>query len=199
MAEEKVEQKMEAPVEKKENTVEKEVQKDVAPKGVPSKEGKENAEAKKIDEKKESTKAAEPTIVQKDVAVANAYSLKISPKASFAICKTIKGKSPDNAMKRLTEVIKGKRAIPMAAREVPHQKGNGMAGGKFPMNACKEIFEIVKQVKANALVAGIENPVITIAHANRAAAPFRRGGRRGKRTHIHLEVRDKSKLLEVRS
>ena len=110
----------------------------------------------------------------------------------------MKGKSPDNGIKRLEEVIKGKRSIPMASREVAHQKGRGIAGAKFPKNACKEIINVLKQVKANAVVAGIENPIVTIARANRASAPFRSGGRKGKRTHLHLEVRNRLKLREAK-
>ena len=82
----------------------------------------------------------------------------------------------------------------MAGLEVGHKKGKGLAGGKFPKNACREIMEVVKQVKANALVNGVENPVITIAKADRASRPYRRQGQKGKRAHIHLEVRDATKV-----
>ena len=141
---------------------------------------------------KEKPKKAEKIV--KEVAIANAYSVRISPKQSFAICKVLKGKSPENGIKRLEDVINHKRAIPMASREVAHQKGKGIAGAKFPENACKEIIDIIKQVGANAIVAGIENPIITVAKADRASRPFKSDGRRGKRTHIHLEVRDKLKI-----
>jgi hypothetical protein len=79
--------------------------------------------------------------------------------------------------------------------EVGHKKGKGLAGGKFPKNACKAIMEIVKQAGANAVVAGIESPVITIARSDKASAPYRRAGRKAKRTHLRIEVRDKAKLV----
>ena len=165
--------------EKTKNKLEKKIQKE------------EKADAgKKV---KSEEKKIEP--VKKDLAVANAYALRISSKHAFAICKVIKGKSPLVAIKRLEEAMKGKRAIPMSSMEVAHQKGKGMAGGKFPKKACGEIINVVKQIVANANISGIENPIITIAKANRASAPFRRGGRKGKRTHIHLEVKDKTKLV----
>ncbi|MEA3248384.1 MAG: uL22 family ribosomal protein [Nanoarchaeota archaeon] len=129
--------------------------------------------------------------VKKDVAVANGFSLRISPKQSVYICKAIRGKSPEVAIMKLNEVIKGKRAIPMAGLEVGHRKGKGLAGGRFPKNACKAIIEIVKQAGANAIVAGIENPVITIVKSDRASAPYRRAGRKAKRTHIHVEIRNR--------
>ena len=148
----------------------------------------------KTEEKKETKKAKE--IPKKEVAIANGYSLKISPKQSVYVCRVIRGKSPEAAMERLQAVIDERRPVPMAALEVGHKKGKGLAGGKFPKNTCKAIMEIVKQAGANAVVAGIENPVITIAKSDRAPAPYRRAGRKAKRTHMHIEVRDKTKLLE---
>ena len=191
--------KMEMPeevkdVQKDETKVEKTSEKKVETKNDENK--KEDAKVEKDVKKAEDKKDSEDKIKTKDVAVANAYSLKISPKYSFHICRVIKNKTPDAAIKRLEEAATGKRAIPMSGREVPHQKGKGLSGGKFPKNACNEISAIIKQVKANAQSAGIDNPVITIAQANRGSGPFRSGGRRGKRAHIHLEVRDKSKLME---
>jgi large subunit ribosomal protein L22 len=148
---------------------------------------------KKVDEKKAVKKKE---IAKKEFAVANAYSLKISPKQSKFVCRVIKRKSPEAAVKRLQEVIDEKRPVPMAGLEVGHKKGKGLAGGKWPKNACRAIMEIVKQAGANAVVAGIENPVITIAKADRAAAPYRRQGQKAKRTHIHIEVKDKSSLIK---
>jgi len=135
--------------------------------------------------------------IVKEFAVANGASLRISPKASYSICKVIRGKSPENAIKRLEEAISGKRAIPMADREVGHKKGKGMSGGRLPINACTEIIKLIKQVEANASINNVENPVIVIANANRASRPYKSEGRRAKRTHVHLEVRDKSKLAKL--
>ncbi len=146
----------------------------------------------KVDEKKVETKKKE--VVKKDVAIANGFSLRISPKQSVFICRLLRRKSPEAAVKRLEDVISEKRPVPMAGLEVGHKKGKGLAGGKFPKNACKAIIDIVKQVAANAVVNGIENPVITIARSDRASAPFRKGGRRAKRAHIHIEVRAKESL-----
>ena len=150
----------------------------------------------KVDEKKVEVKKKVKDIPKKDVAIANGFSLKISPKQSKYVCRVIRGKSPEAAVKRLQEVIDEKRPVPMAGLEVGHKKGKGLAGGKFPKNACKGIMEIVKQVGANAVVAGIESPIITIAKSDRASAPYRKAGRKAKRTHMHIEVMDKIKLLE---
>ena len=158
----------------------------------------DNKSSKENSDKAKTTTTMKPKkVVKKDVAIANGYSLRISPKHSIAICKVIRGKSPDNAVKRLEAVITGKRAIPMAGLEVAHQKGKGLAGAKFPKNACVAIIEIIKQAKANSIVNGIASPFISIAKSNRASAPFRKGGRRSKRTHIYIEVKDKSKLVKI--
>jgi len=157
---------------------------------------KEVVETKEVKEEvKVEKKKVEKKIEVKDKAVANGYSLKISPKQSKYVCRVVRGKTPEAAVARLQAVIDERRPVPMAGLEVGHKKGKGLAGGKFPKNACKGIMEIVKQVGANAVVAGIENPVITIAKSDRASAPFRKAGRKAKRTHMHIEVMDKSKLV----
>ena len=154
--------------------------------------GKKKKETKT--EKKKEVKIKE--ISKKDVAIANGFSLKVSPKQSIYVCRIIRGKSPENAIKRLQDVIDEKRPVPMAGLEVGHKKGRGLAGGKFPKNTCKAIMEIVKQAGANAVVAGIESPIITIAKSDRASAPYRKAGRKAKRAHIHIEVKDKTSLIK---
>lgn len=156
---------------------------------------KEVKEESSIEKKPENKKKKEK-IISKEFAIANGYSARISTKDAIAVCKVIKGKSPTIAIKRLEDVLSKKRSIPMKNREVPHQKGHGVAGARFPKKACEEIIKIIKQVEANAIVSGVENPVITLAIANIASRPFRRGGTKAKRTHIHLEVKDKTKLIK---
>jgi ribosomal protein L22 len=144
--------------------------------------------------KEETKKVEKKEIVKKDLAVANGHSLRISPKHAVAICKVIRGKDPSAAVMRLQAVIDERRAIPMASAEVAHQKGKGLAGAKYPKTAAKEIMNVVRQAGANAIVNGIENPIITIAKADRAPAPYRKGGRKAKRAHVHLEIREKTSL-----
>jgi ribosomal protein L22 len=153
--------------------------------------GKE-VEEKKAPEKKPEVKKE---IVKKESAIANGHSLRISTKHAIAICKVIRGKSPGAAVMRLQAVVDGKRAIPMASLEVAHQKGKGLAGAKYPQTAAKEIMAVIRQAGANGIVNGIEDPIIVIAKADRAAAPYRRGGRKAKRTHIHLEIKEKKSLV----
>ncbi len=134
--------------------------------------------------------------IKRDIAVANGFDIKISPKQSKYVCRVVRGKNPKVAIKRLEDVISEKRPVPMAGLEVGHKKGKGLAGGKFPKNACKAIIEIIKQAVANSVVAEIENPIVAIAKSNRAASPYKKNGRKAKRTHIYIEIRDRLKMME---
>lgn len=153
------------------------------------------SEEKSTDVKKSKSKKETPK--PKDRAIANGFSLQISPKHTKAICKMIKGKSVLQASTFLKNVIEGKQPVKMTGLEVPHQKGKGIAGARFPKNASKAILGVVGQLRANATVNGIEDPIITIAMPNQASAPLRRGGRKAKRTHLHLEAQDRYKLIKT--
>lgn len=149
----------------------------------------------KTEEKKEEKKTKKEEKVIKEVAVVRGSALPISKKYSMCVCDMIKGKTPDRAVEMLEEVILMKRAVPMNWMEVPHRKGNIMAG-RYPKGVAKEFINLVKQLKANSSVNGIDNPVITIAKADKASRPYRRGGVRAKRTHVYMEARDKTKFMK---
>ncbi len=148
-------------------------------------------------EKDKKKKPVKQEIKPKEKAVVNGNDLRISLKHCIAICKMIKGKSPEKAVEILEMVVKKKKPVPMPNREVAHQKGKGVAGGAFPEKASLEIIALVKQLNANAIISGVENQVITLAKANKASRPYKREGRRAKRTHVHLEVKDKTKLKKA--
>lgn len=148
------------------------------------------------DKKQETKKEKGPA---KEVAIVNAYSMRISTKHSIAICRAIMRRTPEAAIELLEGVVAKKKAIAMRGWEIPHKKwsivSDGMGGGaRFPVNSSKEFINIVKQLKANCEVNSIDNPVITLAIANQGSKPFKREGRRGKSTHIHIEAKDKNKL-----
>ncbi len=161
-------------------------------------------EAPKTEEVKTEAKKAEVKQVPKsvkDVAVANGFSMKISTKHSISIGKMIRGKSPERAIEMLEKVLLHKMAVPMRGMEIPHRKRGLIphstgGSGRFPANASKEFINLLQQLKANCVVNGIDNPVITISMSNLASRPFKREGKRAKRTHVHLEARDKTKLLQ---
>ncbi len=151
----------------------------------------------KVEEKTE--KKEKPVVKQeisvKDRAVVNGFSVKISPKNSKYIGKVIMKKTIDEAVSFLEQVILKKKAVPMNGAEIPHRKGKGMMSGRYPVNAAKEFIHLLGQLKANAQVNGIENPIITLSIANKAQLPYKKEGRRGKRTHVHIEVQEKTKIM----
>ena len=156
-------------------------------------------ETPKTEQKKTEAKRVEIKKLGKEVAVANGASLQISTKHSGSICKMIMGKSPERAIEMLKLVLLEKMAVPMRGMEIPHRRrglmpANAGGGGRFPKNAAKEFINLLGQLKANCDVNGVENPVITLAFSNLGSRPFKREGRRAKRTHVHLEARDKTKL-----
>jgi ribosomal protein L22 len=147
----------------------------------------ENKIEKNMEEKKEQIVKK---IVKKEFAIVKGDSLHISHKNSYAICDVIRNKTIDKAIEFLEQVIIKKKAVPMNNREIPHRKGNIMAG-RYPQNATKVFIDLLKQLKANSSVNNIENPYISKAIANRASRPFKRGGKKAKRTNVIIESRTK--------
>jgi len=183
IVEKKTEGSKEGKVEKKDEKSEK--------KEVKDDEKNEKTEEKKAEEKKKAVKE----VVKKDSAIVNGSSLRISRKYSVAVCKMLRGKTPDKAIEILEEVAKGKRAVPMRAMEVPHQKGKGVSGGKYPKNVVLEIIKLLNQAKANAIVNGVENPFISTIKTNQAPRPYKRNRTQGKRAHVYIELKSKTVKL----
>lgn len=155
---------------------------------------KENSEEKIEKEEnksiEKSTEKKKEQITKKESAIVRGDSLHISHKYSYSICDAIRGKTIDKAINFLEQVILKKKAVPMNNREIPHRKGNLMAG-RYPQNATKAFIELLKQLKANSSVNNIENPYISSAIANRASRPFKRGGKKAKRANVIIESRTK--------
>ena len=155
---------------------------------------KNKVEETKSEEKKEKKQIQK---VKREDAKANGISLPISTKDSVAICKFIRGKSLDKALADLEEVLNFKRAIPMN-KGFPHRKGKGMMAGRYHTKPVGFFIKLLKDVKANANMNGIDEPVIVEAVPNRAARPYGRFGRvQRKRTHVLVRVIEKSKLKEI--
>ncbi|MDP3992516.1 MAG: uL22 family ribosomal protein [Nanoarchaeota archaeon] len=142
----------------------------------------EKDEAK--EEKKEVQKQKEKERPKRTMAVVNGFDVPISTKHSAAICRFIKRKKIQEAIKDLELVAKVKKPVPMKG-EIPHRKGNIMSG-RFPQKAAGEFIILLKSLSANSAYHGLENPVIVEAVANIGARPFGRHGIRRKRTHIRI-------------
>jgi large subunit ribosomal protein L22 len=161
---------------------------------------KEEAKAEvKADEIKTETKAAEvkkeekvsTKLVKKTEAIVKGNNLHASMKQCMYICSFIKGKSIDEAIKMLEDVIKMKRAVPFKG-EIPHRSEPGIMSGRYPINASKLFIPILKNLKGNLLVNQMEldNAKIYFASSNYASRPSKRGGGRFKRTNVILKAKE---------
>jgi large subunit ribosomal protein L22 len=154
--------------------------------------GGEKPEEKKDDKKHSKKKQAEvKPVVKKDEAVATGRSLHASKKQCMYICDFIKGKGIDNAIEELEEVIKMKKAVPFKG-EIPHRKGKGMMSGRYPVKAAGLFINVLKGLKGNIIVNGmdLDKSVIYFGSANWAARPMRSNRRQAKRTHVVLKAKE---------
>ena len=132
--------------------------------------------------------------VKKTEAVARGLSVRAGKRHCMYICSFIKGKKIDVAIADLEQVIKLKKIVPYKG-EVPHRKGKGMMSGRYPVNASKIFIAILKGLRGNVAVNGMDadKTVIVEAYANWAARPQRKGGVKSKRTHVNITAREAKK------
>lgn len=142
------------------------------------------AEEKKEKPKKEVVK------LKKEEAVARGVSLPISKKHSMYISKFIKNKKIDQAIADLTKVISFKKPVPYKG-EIPHRKGRGIMSGRYPINASKYFINLLKALKGNSLVNGLnlETTRVYFASATWASRPSRARGK-AKRTNVTLKAKE---------
>ncbi len=158
---------------------------------------KDEKKGEKPEEKKEEKpEVKEPAkekeeVSKKDEAVVNGSGLRASKKHCMYICSFIKNKTIDSALSDLDQVIKMKRAIPFKG-EIPHRKGKGMMSGRYPVRASKQFIYLLKALKGNLIVNGLDpdKARITIASASWASRPMRSRGRQAKRTNVILMARE---------
>jgi len=124
-------------------------------------------------------------------------SMPISTKHAMAICKAIKGMQVDKAIEFLDQVSQLKQAVKMKG-EIPHRKGKGFGGGRYPTKASKHIIKIIKNLKGNAVAKNLDPDatVIKIAKADKAARPPKLGrfSRSSKNTHILLTAEENKSI-----
>ena len=146
----------------------------------------QKAEAKK--EKKETKKV--PERPKKEKAFAKGVNVRASKKQCMYLCSFIKNKHIDKAIEDLELVIKFKKSVPFKG-EIPHRKGKIMSG-RYPVKASGLLIKLLKGLKGNAIVNGldIDRTKITLASASLASLPSRSGNRHAKRTNIILEAKE---------
>lgn len=145
---------------------------------------------KEVEKEKPKKPIVKKPIKKKTEAVVNAKSLPISTKHSMAICKFIKGKTINDCIEYLEQVVVGKKAMPMRG-EIPHRKGK-MMSGRFPKNASQQFVKLLRSLGANARENNLDEPIISEAIANYAARPRGKFGRtQKKRTHVTIKVKER--------
>ena len=159
-----------------------------------------STEEKPADEKKEKPKkkkAEKKQVPKKEEAVAYGRNLHISKKHGMYICAFIKNKEIDNAIADLEQVRKMKKAVPFKG-EIPHRKGKGMMSGRYPVKAAGLFINLLKALKGNSIVNGLEleKTRIYFASASWSARPTRSNRRQGKRTNIILKAKEVVKEKE---
>jgi ribosomal protein L22 len=156
-----------------------------------------NIENKKIDETSEKKEVKKPAKkIKKDEVSVNVDGVPISTKFSMAICKFIKYKPIEKAIKDLEEVARLKKAVPMKG-ETPHRKGDIMAG-RFPKKASEAFIVLLKSLLANANNHDVEEPIISFAMANIGSRPYGKHGIKRKRTNLVIKARSKKLNNKIR-
>jgi large subunit ribosomal protein L22 len=151
----------------------------------------EAKQTKNLDKNKLDSKKIKKIITKKEEAIAKSNKLPISKKHATYICNFIKGKKIDESIFQLNEVLKFKRAIPFKG-EIPHRKGKGIMSGRYPIKAVQNMINILKALKGNVIVNGmdLEKIRIYIATSSWSSRPLRRGNRKSKRTNVILKAKE---------
>ncbi len=101
-------------------------------------------------------------------AKAMGYEMDISFKHAVEICRAIKGKKIDDAIRFLEEVVAMKRVVAFKKhkKKVAHKRGlEKWYAGRYPVKASKNILKVLKNLKANAEYKGLEIDRLIITHA----------------------------------
>ncbi|NPA38638.1 MAG: 50S ribosomal protein L22 [Candidatus Nanohaloarchaeota archaeon] len=126
---------------------------------------------------------------------------RISPKDARELLVHLRGRKALDALKLLDLVIKKKYAVPFKryTEGAAHKTGN-IAGGRYPVNAAKEIKNLINSLIKNAEYKGFDADAVYIKYvAVSRAATFHRPrrsrfrGQKAKSTHLYVlgEVREK--------
>lgn len=144
------------------------------------------------------TKYAFKAADDKKAARSSASNARVSHKHSVEICRNIRGMSLDKARSFLEDVAEQKTPVVFRrfVREQAHRPG--MAAGRYPVNAAREVLKLLENAEANADGKGLDKKklVIVSAAANRGVRRYRgaRGfGRRySKSANIEITVEEKA-------
>jgi large subunit ribosomal protein L22 len=124
------------------------------------------------------------------------WNLPISRKFAVEIGRYIKHKDVKKAKTLLQKAISLESAIPFSIynRDLGHKPG--IASGRYPVKASKEILKMLESLEANAENKSLDvnNLVITEFMANQGNMMRHSGRKRGqkmKRTHVYIKAEEK--------
>ncbi|MCD7781466.1 MAG: 50S ribosomal protein L22 [Methanosphaera sp.] len=103
------------------------------------------------------------------IAKASGHSLKISPKHSVEICRTIRNMYLEDAKAYLEDVIEKRTVVPFKRynKKVGHRSDlQGWPSGRYPVKAAAEILKIVENAEANAENAELDVENLKLVHAS---------------------------------
>lgn len=157
------------------------------------KEDIKKAEEENIAEKPKEEAQKKPQKKKISEVIINGLNLRISTKVGADICKMIRYKNIDSAIKMMEEVMAMRKPVKMVNREKPHQHGKGISGAAYPVNAAGDFLRILKQLKSTAIYheLEIEKSIIAECKCNKASKPYKRGGARAKRAHVFIRLKQK--------
>ncbi|MBW2971379.1 50S ribosomal protein L22 [Candidatus Woesearchaeota archaeon] len=123
-------------------------------------------------------------------------SLGISTKNSVEVCKYVRNKNAEQALRMLEDVTKLKKAVPFRRHifDLAHKRKIGP--GRYPVKTCEEIIGVIENAMSNAENKGLSREDLYIKHicAHLAATPWRYGRharRKAKRTHIEVVLEER--------
>ncbi|MFW5846668.1 MAG: uL22 family ribosomal protein [Nanoarchaeota archaeon] len=179
---------------KKERITDKKI-KETKKEKVENKKTEKQIEKKQEKSKKEKNSEKQNMKPKKTTAIVDARNIPISNKVGKGICRFIKGKTIENAIKDLEQVILKKKVVPLRG-EIPHKPGKGISSGRYPKNASREFILLLKGLKGNSMTNELEEPIIiSEAMTNKAQRPFGKFGR-VQRKRAHVKIIAKSKKLK---
>lgn len=151
-----------------------------------------------VEDKKQKEKETKNKVSKEHFASLFVRDLPISTKQCVEICRFLRNKKLDKAKRMLNDVISKQRAVPFKKynRDMGHKPG--IAAGRYPVKAAKEILRLLNSVEANADNKGldVDKLVLFDIHASQGMNQWHYGRKRRirmKRTHIIIKVKELEK------
>ncbi|HOE52794.1 MAG TPA: 50S ribosomal protein L22 [Methanomassiliicoccales archaeon] len=85
-----------------------------------------------------------------------AKELPISPKFSREICRMVRGKKVDDAIRMLEEVVELRRPVPIRRYNYGVAHKPGIGPGRYPTKAAAAIIKVLESAKSNAEYKGLD-------------------------------------------